>query len=427
MQEVLMKIWKASKNYIYAFAIMFISVPLLLTLAFAIPNKPVQNNVKKSMETTFTKQKDHFVYKDIMLDTGSDITFLNMIYFADSKHPFKSAMELQKYPGGGEGFDSFASDFKDVVLTNREVRFESYARYWFGGAIFLRPLIAMMPMEGVRTIMHIIFYALAAAILFLLARRLNIFASIAFAIAMIASGFWAIPMCMQYFCIYAIMMIALVYLLTIAKKEHYPLAFFITGMISTFDVYSAPIVSVAYLLPAAFALYSKDSKQSIKQNILMLIKWASLWAIGFILFWASKWVLADMTTDLNIIKDALGKVKDWTTSGSSDGGLAIRFEIIYKNFDRLPKNSLKYFALTIIAMAAISFKDYKNWIKNSIYFVAIALVPVVWIFLTTKHAMYHMYFTYRNLTGGLFALMLIFAHVNLKHIFSKNQEKVRKS
>ena len=75
----------------------------------------------------------------------------------------------------------------------------SYARYWHGYLIWLRPLLLVTDITGVRVVQYLVLAVLFAAVAVLLRRRCGLRAAVWFAVSqLLVTAFWA-PHQVQFF------------------------------------------------------------------------------------------------------------------------------------------------------------------------------------------------------------------------------------
>lgn len=80
----------------------------------------------------------------------------------------------------------------------------SYARYWHGYLIWLRPLLCFMPYAGVRVVQYLVLLALFVWVTVLLHRRCGVRAAVWFVVSqLLVTFFWA-PHQIQYFTCFAV-------------------------------------------------------------------------------------------------------------------------------------------------------------------------------------------------------------------------------
>ena len=80
----------------------------------------------------------------------------------------------------------------------------SYARYWHGYLIWLRPLLCVMSITGVRVVQYLVLFALLAVILWQLRRQCGLRAMVWFAVSQLAVTVFWVPHQVQYFTTFCI-------------------------------------------------------------------------------------------------------------------------------------------------------------------------------------------------------------------------------
>ena len=73
------------------------------------------------------------------------------------------------------------------------------------------------------------------------------------------------------------------------------------GLTAYFDFLTTPLISV--LLPIiVYTAVNNENKTTLKEEIFKLFKNLLAWGFGYLGLWASKWVIADVLLDMEIIK-----------------------------------------------------------------------------------------------------------------------------
>src|SRR5699024_10050262 len=75
----------------------------------------------------------------------------------------------------------------------------SYARYWHGYLIWLRPLLCLMPYQGVRVVQYLVLAVLLAGVLWGLRRRAGLRPMLWFAASQLLVAVFFVPRQVQYF------------------------------------------------------------------------------------------------------------------------------------------------------------------------------------------------------------------------------------
>ena len=202
--------------------------------------------------------------------------------------------------------------------------------------------------------------------------------------------------------------------------------FFITGSITCFiDLLTTPIVTFAIPILVYFMLLQKNEEYSIKQSVLIYLKIAILWAIGFFSTWIIKWILVDILFDRNVIKTSLKQFL--YRIGNNADGLAEYYTI----YNALSKN-INYFGSTAIIIVNCIFfvgllpiiqKKEKIKIVNLKYitpYIVTSILPILWFAILKNHSIHHPFFTNRNIIVTILGLDIAIVSI-LNLLPQKNQ------
>ena len=133
---------------------------LLLLGAYALPGAPVRQNLADSAQTIIQEglYPSYFGFKLFQMDNYTDTLMLMEAASADETDPLTAMMTNTAY--NVDNFETLGEDLaaylqaREAGQTGTDARLEpfSYARYWHGYLIWLRPLLCLMPYTGVRVV-----------------------------------------------------------------------------------------------------------------------------------------------------------------------------------------------------------------------------------------------------------------------------------
>ena len=205
-----MDLLKTILKYIVTFIVLIIIFFGSLTITSLIPSRMLKKNVIKTSEIygeegekkivkVFGKEETIFIFTDALM--------VNTAYSIDSEHPIESFLLARKnyIPGQTQNIheDSqynlgASAKYKDANenvfqaaelygLMHEENIIDSYeyARYWHGYLIFLRPLLSIMSINGIRALNFIIICACIVALFFLLRKKCGFRAAILFLLPLV--------------------------------------------------------------------------------------------------------------------------------------------------------------------------------------------------------------------------------------------------
>ena len=127
-----------------------------------------------------------------------------------------------------------------------------------------------------------------------------------------------------------------------------------------------------------------------------------LWPIGYAATWGAKWLLATLTTPMNVFSDASAQasvraaVEDYS-----------RWEAVGRNLDLVP---WLYVAIAAGVLAFLAVRHFRKegW-RQALLCLAVALAPLAWYLVLANHSYEHYWFTYRSLAITVLGLLLALA------------------
>lgn len=197
-----------------AFAATLAVLFVLLLAAYALPGGPVRDHVYTSAQTIAEEglYPEYFGFKLFQMDNYTDTVMLFEAASADEAPPLTAMMTNTAY--NVDNFETLAEDLQWYIEKDWSTGAQrtdapaltpfSYARYWHGYLIWLRPLLLVTTITGVRIVQYAVLLALLAAVLWLLRRRCGLRACLWFAVSqLLVTVFW-VPHQVQYFTCFAL-------------------------------------------------------------------------------------------------------------------------------------------------------------------------------------------------------------------------------
>ena len=210
------------------------------------------------------------------------------------------------------------------------------------------------------------------------------------------------------------MMIASIILLKrLEKIKDFYLFIFIVACIANFvDYLTVPLITLAFPL-SIYVLYRQKEEISIKEGIKIVVKASIIWILGYGITWFTKWVLYDVLYNKDLIKSAIAQVLYRSERVNENINLSIG-EFLHYYISRNLKYIIFYYILIIyIHIFVFIIKDrftvinkLDKIVKNSIPFLLIALMPIVWYIVLANHTTLHFMFTNRHMTIFLLGILL---------------------
>ena len=154
---------------------------MLLLAAYALPGEPVRDHVYDSAVKIAGEglYPEYLNFKLFQMDNYTDTIMLTEAASADEAPPLTAMMTNTAY--NVDNFETLADDLQWYIERDWATGAQrtdapalvpfSYARYWHGYLIWLRPLLLVTDITGVRVVQYLVLAALFAAVAVLLRRR----------------------------------------------------------------------------------------------------------------------------------------------------------------------------------------------------------------------------------------------------------------
>lgn len=388
---------------------------LLMTAVYLIPTGRISQNVSASAEI-FDKEGLTNSYIPWMtstrMDNYTDAIMLSEAAYNEDASALNKAMS-SKYVYVVNEEDYYQPGYLNKMLqpVSDSSIVVSYARYWHGYLLLIKPLLVVVNLYGIRVINAVVQIALLALLLFKLFKTeggKKLIIPLMLSVLLINPVSTVLNM--QYACVYTITLISSLLLVwfELYKSENYWRLFLFTGIaVAFFDFLTYPLASLGIPLVILVVLSSDDSIRNLKKVIAS----GACWGIGYVFMWASKWILCDLLTGSNIVKDALNQVMVRTvTNAYEETGISSDnvLDVISYNMDAFRDPvTLMVFALAIAGFVLVFVfgkRKIKLPEKSLLPLLVLAIVPFVWFCVLSNHSAIHFWMTYRNVAVTVMAV-----------------------
>lgn len=405
MKEVLKKILR--------FVILYFSITAIFVLlmfgSYLLPNYRIRGHIEESIEQLRKEGNGYIPFFNqggATLDTHTDALMLNIAFnkgMYENESDFARAVENSFYDEG-----SMVEALNKNVYSGVYNNFE-YSRYWHGVQVLLRPLLLFFNYTEIRYILMVIILILLGITFSMIGKQLGNRYVVALAITFSFMYTIIIPASLQYSCIFIVMLAAtiLVLLLYKNKNEKYiPYLFFIVGTLSTyFDLLTYPLVTLG--IPLVLALLFENKKDTkLLKLFIKAIELGILWALGYGLLFATKWVVASLILHRNEIAVAIDALF-FRVNGNEQYPVT-RMTVLKNNFNCFFVPIAKYIMIATSILWAglfIFFRKKINECKVILPILCIAIVPYLWYIILAGHSSIHFWFTYRIQAVTAFAIL----------------------
>lgn len=326
-------------------------------------------------------------------------------------------------------FDSIAAEqdnYTDIIIMEQTLNAEedsvfesamhpSYARYWHGYCVFLRPLLTVFSLYQIRYGMMLLFFILFGTTAILIANRIDVPSAIAFTAANAMAFLLVVATSLQFFPTFLISYLAIIAELLFADRvrKNHLVFFLVVGMMTSFiDLLTTPLLTLG--LPLIVYLLADDETTGAAGRLRSVVSNSALWGIGYGAMWASKWLIGSLILRKNVLKNA-SEAMAFRLKGNEDyaGGLLVdRIYAVLINAKTMflaeDKRAAVVLVLVLIILIAVAVwrrtKDVqKRW--QALAVLAVGVFPYVWYFVLSNHSLIHTFFTFRAQVVSVFALL----------------------
>lgn len=425
-------------RYCEVFVLMLACYLSFAFVACLMPNGKIQHHVTRSMEKgDLQSDYPHAILpiKQAQMDNFTDALILNQAYCINRGNLLNSMMLL---PRADYGMVDQTANLQHLLQGESGQQMITYPRYWHGSTFLMRYLLVVFDYPAIRLILYILSSLLFAVLLLALWKTDGRIAVMAVITSFLLLYGFVMQFSIQFFPVLAL---ALIGSIVVCRWLYNPgkvsLCLFIVGSLTAyFDLLTVPLLTFG--LPITLfcyfrgrmrqtALMAANSAANEKiisvsflshgqypfgKDIVQATRMGLAWAVGFGLTWISKWLIATLTTPVNVFLDAFGKVSERAGAQSDNvWGLAdfSRWHAVTSNAQLLPYKVLIIIILLLALLAIVRFNK-KGW-KTSLLLLGISLLPYVWYFVVANHSYQHWWLTYRAQMFSVTALLLAMANI----------------
>ncbi|HBN57213.1 MAG TPA: hypothetical protein DD414_10600 [Lachnospiraceae bacterium] len=380
-----------------------------LCLVYCLPVKPMQAHMSETIDAFVQEGDNPFLipgYKGSSLDNYTDAVMLCNAVFESDAPFYKAAMTVAR---AADEEEENQQALQRYLSSGKADKVGTYARYWHGYLVILKPLLLLMNYREIRFLNGVV-----SAGVFLLAvwgfyKRGMKKGMAAFLFAAASLFPVTIPYSLQFSSVYYTGMLACLAVLYqyefFEEKKSWAYFFFVTGICTSFlDFLTYPVFTFGMPL----ILYMAIRRCGLKEEIVFTVKSGICWCLGYVGMWGGKWAVGSWLTKENIWLDALGTV-ELRASGEVSGENAVRILAVLRNF-------YIYFNLLGFLLAGLLLL----WVVRQLYqykervclyqigwLLGVACIPVIWYMAMANHSYIHYWYTFRSLSVSVFAVGMI--------------------
>lgn len=391
----------------------FIGVALL-TITYLLSHDAMFENARASAITLYREELGHHIWEDAhetMLDVYTDGMIMNEAYtFGDDGitdiflNPF---MEV-------DGTNPANSLYEVAALANDHYLIKHYGRYWHGYLVIIRPLLLFFHYTDIRRLNMMLQIFLVVFFVWKAARSDDQRILIPFLGMYLFLSPVTLLGSLQYSPCFYVTMCMLIILLVWRERlndtrRNY--LFLLAGILTAyFDFLTYPFFTLGVPLLAYLGL-ERECLLSAKKAAKDTIFYTMSWGIGYVGMWGSKWILASLFTEENVILNALDQLAFRSGHFTSKKTMRETLWCIRQSINF--KSLILMMVLLLGFIIVFSVKNHCslkiNMLPSLGILLLVSLYPFVWYYFTMHHSTDNSYFTWRELAISVFGILMIAA------------------
>lgn len=383
---------------------------LLLVLVYCLPVERMQSHLESCLDA-FSEGPKTLLKDDtgMWVDYLTDSMILAEAVYNGEESPWNQAAAVYSNAIDAEGDQPWTLRKMQAAL-EEEQNGAPYARYWHGNLVYLKPLLFVFDYKDILTL-----NMLAQLLLMLWIAQLLVKRNLGYLLLPMALAFGmltpvAMALCLQYMPCFYVMAAACIVVLRRPEAVHrHEGLFFLAIGIATcyFDFLTFPLITLGVPLVLCLLLTAK----SWRQGVLSAVRSSFCWGIGYLVFWAEKWVIGSLVLGENLFADAWNSLM-LRSSHETEGQELTYLEALQNNFKgydlRIWKALLALLLAVLVVLLAARMRQGAAEIRTDLTclvpLLLVACMPFVWYFVTVNHSYIHYGYTHKELMITVWAL-----------------------
>lgn len=372
---------------------------LLLASVYALPTERMRRNASTGIQNYETEGDHYGLAYDlgaVTLDGFTDAIMINNAVYPGSGNPLRDTMmnERLSYPKE-EQVDSLAA----ALCGEDGGKVQSYARYWHGYLLFLKPLLLIFSLSDLRMLNMAVQMLLAFCVLALCYYRGGLRLAIPYCAVILLLNPVSTALCFQFTDIYLLMLGFSAWMLgqkTYEKSWGWMLYLWLGILTAFFDFLTYPLTAMGILLLVELALTEGALKDRIKKVLFHSVAWV----FGYGGMWAGKWIAATVITGKNILDNALGAAAN-RTSSVADGKKIDALRTIWHNVRLYLNPAVFLLLLCLLVLLIFLYRRETLTVQvdkaKLIPMAFVGMYPIIWYCCLQNHSIVHSFMTHKNL------------------------------
>ena len=396
-----------------------------LILANLVPTQLMRGNVSDSSQTMLAEGGDYPVMAVASPQIWQVDNFTNALMLNIASHGDNLGVRgaFGAYYYSDPEISSQTEGLRpslDVQADASDPSFTSYARYWHGYLVFLKPLLVFLDIAQIRMLLFLLVSTLIVAVSVILQRMRGIVPALAFSAPFFVCAYPVTCFSLSFAPCFVIALVSSLLILLRApdgRIRHASSSFFIIGALTVYlDFLCNPIITLG--IPLGLLIYlrvtSGDGRGSWSEVVRLGLTCFFSWCCGYGLLWVSKWVLSSLVTGRDVVRDGVGNLlyRSGSSMAAAEGGGDIsRLDAVALNFSYMfPRWLLALLAAIVLITLFVSVRrnglPSRDGVISAFLVLAVGLAPYAWYFFTANHSYHHAFFAFRSQVATLMTVFL---------------------
>lgn len=405
------------------FTLLIASYLLLGAVAYVMPDRRVRDHVGETryigdLLNDYPKAilfTDLHVQDSYTLDCYTEAIIVNQALSLRTEG-IKGILLL---PRQQTGYPNQCASLERVMERADNLTTIHYGRYWHGSTFVVRILLVFLNFLQIR---YLLYFVSTLLLLWCFARlwnKVSRIVAVAIPVGLLLVNVYVMQFSLQFAPVLLLAEAGMLWLGYHCRADNMQCGLFflaLGSLTSYFDLITVPTLTLG--LPLLVWIACRRSTDW-KQGSLGILKLSLWWLGGYVATWLTKWGLATLLTDTNILADAYAGGAGWL----DDGGRFV-FNAVAECAKRIHWPYLiPMVALLVFAM--IRYPRRQGW-SMALQYALVMFVPIAYYILMAKPAAYHSWFNYRAYATAVAALIAALAAMvdwsRITQLFSKNTD-----
>lgn len=389
---------KTVSRYLLLFAGLIAGYLLFALAVSLLPPQSMERHVRQTIEQTDLKADFWFAFlckPGYFMDNFTDALIVNQALTNGQTEMglWERVMLVPRGSGGGEECESL----RLLSEGQKPLQTLTYPRYWHGSAFLMRLLLAVDDYVTLRTFFYILSSLLLLWVLVALVRRAGTWAAAIYLLALLEVNVFMMQFSIQFLPMLLLALLGTLWVIYRVEsgRQLCTLLFVMGSLTAYFDLLTCPLLS--WGIPMLVWLTVKRTDEG--KPIFHFAVASALWAVGYAATWGCKWLLASITTSVNVFADATGQALLRASVGDTS-----RWGALVRNVETVPW-LYATLALAVLVVIAVRHFDSRKW-RQAVLCLVVALAPLAWFLVVSEHSWLHYWFTYRILAITVMGVLM---------------------